>query len=225
MVGPGSEIAGGGGGRAPRAGREQVIDALKAAFVQGRLDKDEFDLRVSKVLAAYAELDALTADIPAGPPRAQARAPEPARESHNRKVIQRGTAAGAGASVAFTVAGLVAAGAPPVLGLVLVPLAGAAVAVLLAGLLTLLSWVLERGATRPPSAATGRSGPPGGTGEPMPVRQKRDLQGRSRGLGGDAVEAVEAAASTAMKSLTQPLRYCPAGRSWPGTAALSGPPG
>jgi Domain of unknown function (DUF1707) len=27
-------------------GREQVLDALKAAFVQGRLAKDEFDLRV-----------------------------------------------------------------------------------------------------------------------------------------------------------------------------------
>jgi hypothetical protein len=46
--------------------REQVLDALKAAFVQGRLTKDEFDQRVGQVLAAYAELDALTADIPAG---------------------------------------------------------------------------------------------------------------------------------------------------------------
>ena len=42
-----------------------MIDALKAAFVDGRLTKDEFDLRVGQVLVAYANLDALTADIPA----------------------------------------------------------------------------------------------------------------------------------------------------------------
>jgi hypothetical protein len=29
-------------------GREQVLDSLKAAFVQGRLAKDEFDLRVAR---------------------------------------------------------------------------------------------------------------------------------------------------------------------------------
>ena len=41
---------------------------LKAAFVQGRLTKDEFDLRVGQILASrtYADLDALTADIPGG---------------------------------------------------------------------------------------------------------------------------------------------------------------
>ena len=38
--------------------REQVLDVLKDAFVQGRLAKDEFDLRVGQVLATYAELDA-----------------------------------------------------------------------------------------------------------------------------------------------------------------------
>jgi hypothetical protein len=46
-----------------------VVEALKAAFVQGRLAKDEFDTRVGQTLAArtYAELAALTADIPAAP--------------------------------------------------------------------------------------------------------------------------------------------------------------
>jgi hypothetical protein len=45
-----------------------VIDMLKAAFVQGRLTWDEFDMRVGQALAArgYARLAALTADIPAG---------------------------------------------------------------------------------------------------------------------------------------------------------------
>jgi len=95
---PGDQGAAGAGGGshliASQADRDQVLDALKAAFVQGRLTKDEFDQRVGQVLATYAELDALTADIPARP--TEIRPPEPARESHNRKVIQRGTAAGAG---------------------------------------------------------------------------------------------------------------------------------
>ena len=52
-------------------GREQVLDVLKDAFVHGRLAKDEFDLRVGQVLAAYAELDSATADIPTGLTTAQ----------------------------------------------------------------------------------------------------------------------------------------------------------
>jgi Domain of unknown function (DUF1707) len=94
MVEPGDELAASEGGAshiiAWQADRNQVLDALKAAFVQGRLTKGEFDQRIGQVLAAYAELDAVTADLPAEP--APARMPEPARESHNRRVIQRGTA-------------------------------------------------------------------------------------------------------------------------------------
>jgi hypothetical protein len=84
MAGPGDEIAAGAGGRthmrASHADREQVVDVLKTAFVQGRLAKDEFDLRVGQVLASrtYADLNALTADIPAGLIRAQS--PNPARK-------------------------------------------------------------------------------------------------------------------------------------------------
>jgi acyl carrier protein phosphodiesterase len=70
---------------ASQADREQVLGELKAAFVQGRLTKDEFDERVGQALAAYAELDALTADIPAGPTATQLRELE--RESHNRAGI------------------------------------------------------------------------------------------------------------------------------------------
>jgi len=89
MAGPGDEIAAGAGGRghlrASHADREQVIGALKAAFVQGRLDRDEFDLRVSQAFASrtYAELAAVTADLPAG--LAEARLPEPARGSVNKQ--------------------------------------------------------------------------------------------------------------------------------------------
>ena len=64
--------------RAADADREQVVAALQAAFVQGRLDKDELDARVGQAFASrtYAELAALTADLPAGPePTAARRVP------------------------------------------------------------------------------------------------------------------------------------------------------
>ena len=53
--------------RACDADREHVIDMLKAAFVDGRVTKDEFDARVGHAFASrtYAELAAVTADIPA----------------------------------------------------------------------------------------------------------------------------------------------------------------
>jgi DUF1707 SHOCT-like domain len=72
MTEPGDQrpAAAGGRGRlrASRADREQVIEVLKDAFVQDRLTKDELDARVSQALASrtFAELGALTADIPAG---------------------------------------------------------------------------------------------------------------------------------------------------------------
>jgi hypothetical protein len=60
--------AGHGDLRASHADREQVIGTLKAAFVQGRLAKSEFDLRVGQALTSrtYAGLAAVTTDLPAG---------------------------------------------------------------------------------------------------------------------------------------------------------------
>ena len=81
MAGPGDQTAAAGAAgrgrlRASHADREQVIEALKVAFVQDRLTKDEFDARVGQALASRtrAELATLIADIPAGlmavpPPR------------------------------------------------------------------------------------------------------------------------------------------------------------
>ena len=73
--------AGRGDLRASHADRDRVIDTLKAAFIQGRLTKDELDLRVGQTLASrtYAELAAVTDDLPAGlvsvgPPRRAVRA-------------------------------------------------------------------------------------------------------------------------------------------------------
>ncbi|HYB16370.1 MAG TPA: DUF1707 domain-containing protein [Streptosporangiaceae bacterium] len=69
-AGPGDEtaVASRGHLRASHADREQVIDTLKAAFVQGHLAKDEFDARIGRTFASrtYPELAAITADLPAG---------------------------------------------------------------------------------------------------------------------------------------------------------------
>jgi Domain of unknown function (DUF1707) len=61
--------AGGDRFRASHADREQVIEALKNAFMQGRLTGEELGARTGQVLAArtYAELGAVTADIPGAP--------------------------------------------------------------------------------------------------------------------------------------------------------------
>jgi Domain of unknown function (DUF1707) len=60
--------------RAGHADREQVIEALKDAFVHDRLTRDELDARAGRALAAWtrAELAALTADIPLAPVAARA---------------------------------------------------------------------------------------------------------------------------------------------------------
>ena len=81
MAGPGDELEAVGRGqlRASHVDRERVIGTVKAAFVQGMLTKDELDLRIGHTLAArtYADLAALTADLPAG--LAVAEPPKPAR--------------------------------------------------------------------------------------------------------------------------------------------------
>jgi hypothetical protein len=138
------EAAGRGHLRASHADRERVIGALKAAFVQGRLIKDELDLRVGQTLTArtYAELAALTADLPAGladaaPPQRPAQRP-------------MSNVARAGVCVAMAVA------APVVLSfsigsaafLLFTPFYFMALAVLAAE--TLVSWQDKRSGGRPP---------------------------------------------------------------------------
>ena len=89
MAGPEERAAAGGDRlRAGHAEREQVVRTLKDAFVEGRLDQDELDVRAGLALTARtrAELAALTADIPADlaavgpaqPPRPPASARSPA---------------------------------------------------------------------------------------------------------------------------------------------------
>ena len=95
MAGPWHPTRAGRAGRghlkASDADREQVIDALKSAFVYGLLGRDDLYMRAGEVLAArtYADLTALTADIPAGLIAAQspAMAPAPSRRPVNKKVV------------------------------------------------------------------------------------------------------------------------------------------
>jgi hypothetical protein len=65
--------------RASTADRERAIDVLKAAFAEGRLDQDEYTERAADVYKSrtYAELAALTADLPVGP--LGTLAPQPSR--------------------------------------------------------------------------------------------------------------------------------------------------
>ena len=74
--------------RAAHADREQVIGTLKTAFVDGRLTKDELDARAAQAFAArtFADLAALTADIPAGP--AAAPLARPAAPAHRRPLAR-----------------------------------------------------------------------------------------------------------------------------------------
>ena len=54
--------------RAASADRERAVDVLKAGFTEGRLTQDEYNERMNRAYTArtYAELMALTADLPAG---------------------------------------------------------------------------------------------------------------------------------------------------------------
>jgi Domain of unknown function (DUF1707) len=92
MTGPQTEMTAGmaahGRLRASHTDREQMIDVLKAAFVQGRLTKDEFDALIGQAFVARTYAD-LAAVIPAGligaqPPQKAARTQ--ARPPANRDV-------------------------------------------------------------------------------------------------------------------------------------------
>ena len=112
MAGPGDEraaaTAGRGHLRASHADREQMIDALKAAFVQGRLTKDEFDARVGQTFTSrtYAELATVTADIPAEPAGARPLHKPPRRMSHAVRWGASGFIMPAIPAAAFVVAAL-----------------------------------------------------------------------------------------------------------------------
>ena len=109
MSEPGPQMAAAAAGRGrlrtSRADRDQVIAVLKAAFVQGRLTKDEFEARIDRALTSrtYAELAAVTADIPAGLTDTQRvhESTPPRQPARTRTRISMNTAVNAGAFVAI----------------------------------------------------------------------------------------------------------------------------
>ena len=85
-----AEAGGHGRLRASHADREQVIAMLKVAFVHGMLDRDEFGQRLGQAFTSrtHAELDTVTADLPAG--LAAAQPPAPARAPGGARVLRPG---------------------------------------------------------------------------------------------------------------------------------------
>jgi hypothetical protein len=167
MTGPQDPATAGRGWlRAARTDREQAIEVLKAAFVQGQLDRDEFDLRVGRALASptYADLAALTADITLAR-LTKARPLQPARESANKK--RKAVAALACATLALL--GGVAAlppmpdGSPSELSVI-------AAIFVLSGIvftgwfLLLHAWLEERAGRQPPGPGPGGRALDGGQG-------------------------------------------------------------
>jgi len=138
-VKPGTQMAAAAAGhaslRASRADRERVVDLLKAAFVQGRLSKDELEARVGQVFASrtYAELSAVTADIPVGLVMAQPSAPAPAQA---RPLVPTNTAVTGAACVALVAN----------VGLVAAYLSGSGLALVLLGVFVFIVMIVTIGA-------------------------------------------------------------------------------
>jgi DUF1707 SHOCT-like domain len=115
MSGPGDQRAAAqhpGQLRASHADREQAIEQLKAAFVDGSLTKDEFDLRVGQTLASrtHADLTAVTSDLQARPAAvgpAAARPPRPP-SSPSRTLAKAARRSGVCLLVAFVIVGVLA---------------------------------------------------------------------------------------------------------------------
>ena len=105
MAGPGDHMAAGAAARghlrASDADREQLIDTLKDAFALGQLTRDELVDRAGRALTSrtYAELAAITADIPALLIQAQPY-PQPARVPTRKPVNVKAVAWGAGLIIA-----------------------------------------------------------------------------------------------------------------------------
>jgi DUF1707 SHOCT-like domain len=130
---PGAQMAAAADGhgrlRVSHADREQVIDALKAAFVPGLLTKSEFDARVGQALTSrtYAELAAVTAAIPAGSAAAQPLRP-PAR-AQARVSLNKAVTGGACVAMAAN------------LGMLGALCAGSGMAIILVAVLTVIGTV------------------------------------------------------------------------------------
>jgi len=100
--------------RASTADRERAVDVLKAGFAEGRLNKDEYDMRVSQAYASrtYAELAQVTADLPGG--QGMTAYPQPYLAVYRPPVVSRRTSS-------LAIASLVCGLAQPFFGLTTIP--------------------------------------------------------------------------------------------------------
>jgi len=183
-----------------------VISTLKAAFVQGRLTKDELDERVGQTLVSrtHGDLAALTADIPAIPAEEPAATPAGSRP---RPVARR--VAKAGAFVAIGPAVLAAAfytSNDEMFKWLITMMIVYYMALMVAGAVMLESWQQKPSGRQPPSHPAGW------------VRAPRDLSLRQadghaaqRGRGSPAARrATRSQASiraTALSPCGQPCRW------------------
>lgn len=94
--------------RASDSDRERVLDILKAAFVQGRLTKDELDARVGQTLASrtWGDLTAITADIPPWPLPRPVRKPARPPSSPPTHAVVKAVACAIIAMATITIAGM-----------------------------------------------------------------------------------------------------------------------
>jgi hypothetical protein len=171
--------------RAAHADRDRVIGVLTTAFVRGMLDKDEFDVRVSQTFAShtYAELAAVTADLPAGLPVAMPQAPAPVVREEGWLTMKRAliisacllTPTGLAALI-----GLVLAGRYDDASLGVLPLLAFFVATVISGPLIGEARDRVRSRARPPQApALGAGGQASRAPRPRPQRRP---PGRGRTL-------------------------------------------
>jgi hypothetical protein len=226
--------AGDGRMRAAHTDRERVVDALKAAFIQGRLTQDELDTRVGQALAArtYADLAVLTADLPALTTQ-PARTPEPAPaqppNQSARKAVKSGAIVVGGiilimSGTAFVLGQPAAAVALAVFFTVLAAVSTALVAGIIATALKVEARHQNR--TRgqlPPGPA---SGPHGQEPASRPAAD-RDRQSRRRPHGSLAVRPAGVSGSPALPPSGRTDRRLAAGYgpAQPGGLVLAGPAG
>jgi hypothetical protein len=195
--------AGAGHLRASHDDRDVVVEALKAAFVQGRLTQDELADRAGLALAArtYADLAALTADLPAGRgrrpavglPRPPAPRPPAARPRPRRRGMQAAAWGASGLVWPVVIATSQIITSPvPHLGVMSVGFL-CFVAWMLVGLLIFHSWLDDR--TRRRQAARRSTGPGGPA-----ARRRRPGAARRRPPGSARPRpGAEASASRALR--------------------------
>ena len=171
--------------RASHADRDLVAGHLKAAFVAGQLTRDEFSQRLGAALEGrtYADLAALTADLPPVPAAAAPRPARPARPDGRRPAVPRTTTrvlAGSTALYLLTWVSAVALGLFGQIGGVVMLLLLGTFAYLITLAVTAAEIVSQRREQRRSRGQAGRaSGGAGPRGQVSPPRSRPRVASRS----------------------------------------------